>query len=259
MARRRTAWCSGAWTSWPCCGSRSSAKPVVAPDSGWWRRGGCACAGRGGSTMQRDTAWARARAWDPWIKTAFTAWLVVVVAVTVRGAVQPHVHSLYHTYATAGGDWVHGTTLYRTTVEPNLEAFRYSPLIAALLVPLHELPEMLGGALWRLLNAGIFLGGFLAWLRAAAPAAVTARQQGLLFLALLPLALSSLNNAQPNPLVIGLLLATAAAAARDHWNRAALWMGLAVALKVYPLAFGLLLAAAYPRRFALRLVLAVVL
>jgi hypothetical protein len=39
---------------------------------------------------------------------------------------------------------------------------------------------------------------------------------------------------------------------REHWNRAALWLTLAVLIKGYPLALALLLCALYPRRFAPR-------
>jgi hypothetical protein len=73
------------------------------------------------------------------------------------------------------------------------------------------------------------------------------------------LALGSLNNGQPNPLVIGLLLCCLAAAADGWWKTAAACVGLACALKVYPLALGLLLAVAYPRRFAGWLLAALVL
>jgi hypothetical protein len=58
-----------------------------------------------------------------------------------------------------------------------------------------------------------------------------------------------LNNGQANPLVLGLLLATSAAAANDRWSLAGATVVLAAFIKVYPLALGLLLVAAFPRRF----------
>jgi hypothetical protein len=127
-----------------------------------------------------------------------------------------------------------------------------------LLVPFHHLPLRLGGVVWRLLNAAALLGGFAWWLRTA-PVRRTARQQGILFLLMLPLSLGSLNNGQPNPLIIGLLLAALAAIERERWSLAAGFVALATALKVYPLAVGLLLVAVYPLRFAPRLLLALVL
>jgi hypothetical protein len=102
----------------------------------------------------------------------------------------------------------------------------------------------------------VLLGGLAWWLRSGLPVTPTARQQAAVFLLVVPLALSSLNNAQPNPLVTGLLLAAAAGAVTERWSAAALCAALATAVKVYPLAVGLLLAAVYPRRFLPRLVLA---
>jgi hypothetical protein len=184
--------------------------------------------------------------------------MLVVGVVCIRAAVQPYKRTLYTTWAQAGADWAEGRDLYRDSWAPDQDQFRYSPLVAALLVPFHYLPVRLGGVVWRLLNAGALLGGFAWWLRTA-PEARTARQRGILFLLLMPLSLSSLNNGQPNPLIIGLLLAALAAAARDRWTLAAGFVGLATALKLYPLAIGLLLAAVYPRRFTTRLLLALAL
>ncbi len=188
------------------------------------------------------------------MRAAILVWIVVVGAVCVRAAVQPYKRTLYTTWAQAGADWETGRDLYRTSWEADQDQFRYSPTTAVLLVPFSHLPVRLGGVVWRLLNAGALLSGFAWWLRTA-PAARTPREKGILFLLLVPLSLSSLNNGQPNPLVIGLLLAALAAAERKRWTSAAAFIALATALKVYPLAVGLLLAASYPRRCTPRLVL----
>ncbi len=183
-----------------------------------------------------------------WIRMAILVWTIIVIAVCVRAAVQPYKRTLFTTWEQAGADWEQGRDLYRASWSPDQDQFRYSPLTAVLLVPFHHLPIRLGGVVWRLLNAVALLGGFALWLRAA-PGKRTPRDQAILFLLLAPLSLSSLNNGQPNPLVIGLLLAALAAVDREHWALAAALVALATAVKVYPLAIGLLLAAAYPRRF----------
>lgn len=193
-----------------------------------------------------------------WVRTAVFVWTVIVVFVCVRAVVQPYKRTLFTTWEQAGSDWEEGRDLYRDTWRPDQDQFRYSPLTAALLVPFHHLPIRIGGAVWRLLNAGVLLGGFALWLRAA-PGTRTPRQLAILFLLLAPLSLSSLNNGQPNPLIIGLLLAALAAIDRERWWAAAMLVALATTVKVYPLAVGLLLAAAYPRRFAPRLLLALAL
>jgi hypothetical protein len=197
---------------------------------------------------------------SPWtlVRTAVFVWTIILVFVCVRAVVQPYKRTLFTTWEQAGGDWEQGRELYRRSWRPDQDQFRYSPLTAVLLVPFHHLPIRLGGVVWRLLNAAILLGGFAWWLRIA-PLVRTPRQQAILFLLLAPLSLSSLNNGQPNPLIIGLLLAALAAVDRERWWLAALFVALATTVKVYPLAVGLLLAAVYPRRFAPRLLLALVL
>lgn len=191
-----------------------------------------------------------------WTRLAVLAWTAVVAFVCVRSLVQPRSRTLFTTWAQAGRDWEQGVPLYRNWWEPHQDQYRYSPLVAVLLVPFAHVPEGLGGAIWRLLNAGVFLVGLGWWLRVGVPRAPTAAGRAIIFLLALPLSLSSLNNGQPNPLIIGLLLCAGAALARERWSLAAVLVMLATALKIYPLAIGLLLAAAYPRRFAPRLVLA---
>jgi hypothetical protein len=193
---------------------------------------------------------------DPWVWVAVAAWVVVVGAVCLRAGLRPRSRTLYTTWSQAGHDWLKGRDLYRNDWEYHQDQFRYSPLVAVSMVPWVPLPEGLGGALWRLVNAAALLGGLVWWLRAGLPRVPLQREQAAAFLLVLPLSLSSLNNGQPNPLIAGLLLMTAAAAARGRWNWAAALVVGATAWKVYPLAVGLLLAAAYPRRFAPRLALA---
>jgi hypothetical protein len=185
-------------------------------------------------------------------------WTIILIAVCLRAAVQPFKRTLFTTWEQAGADWEQGRDLYRKSWSPDQDQFRYSPLTAVLLVPFHHMPIRLGGVVWRLLNAFALLGGFAYWLRAA-PMSRTARQQAILFLLVAPLSLSSLNNGQPNPLIIGLLLAALAAIDRERWSLAAALVALATVVKIYPLAIGLLLAAVYPRRFAPRLLLALAL
>ena len=196
----------------------------------------------------------RLQSWDVWVRMAVLVWTIAIVYICVRVAVQPYKRTLYTTWEQAGADWEIGRDLYRDTWRPDQDQFRYSPLTAVLLVPFHHLPTRLGGVVWRLLNVGVLLGGFAWWLRTT-PVVRTARQQGVLFLLLVPLSLSSLNNGQPNPLILGLLLAALAVVERDRWMLAAVFVGLATTIKLYPLAVGLLLAAAYPRRFTPRLLL----
>src|SRR5579862_3618921 len=196
------------------------------------------------------------RTWNLWTRCALLVWTIILIAVCARGAIQQRERSLYYTWLTAGRDWSTGSPqLYQHKEGDGLDIFRYSPLIAAMLTPLQFLDEGTGNVVWRLLNGGVFLAGFAYFLRgrlATAPGWL----RGVLFLLVAPLALGSLSNGQPNPLVIGLLLFAVGLAGKDRWTLAAGCVALACALKIYPIAVGLLLVAAYPRQMSLRLALA---
>jgi hypothetical protein len=191
-----------------------------------------------------------------WVRLALALWVIAIGVVCVRSVLHPRERTLYTTWSGAGRDWEIGRDLYRKTWEYHQDQFRYSPLVAVTLVPFAHLPEGIGGAVWRLLNGALLLGGFGWWLRSATSSSLSRRDQAIAFLLLLPLSLGSLNNGQPNPLIIGLLLIAAAAANRDHWWLAAVCVMLAASWKVYPLAVGLLMVAAYPRQLGPRLAVA---
>jgi hypothetical protein len=195
-----------------------------------------------------------------WGQVALFVWAVVLLVVCVRTAYQPRERSLFYTYALAGSDWVEGKNLYyHDHAPPYLDQYRYSPLVAVSFTPLALLNERLGNGLWRLFNAGVFLGGLWWWLGTVLPGARTNSLKAVVALLVVPLALASLNNGQTNPLVIGFLLAAAAALHRECWNLAALFVTGACALKLYPVAVGLLLVVVYPRQLGWRLGLALVL
>ena len=125
-----------------------------------------------------------------------------------------------------------------------------------MLTPFVLFPDSMGGVLWRLLNAGALVGGMFWCVRAVFPHLLRRSELALFFLLVLPLAVGNFNNGQANPLVLGLVLSTLAAAAESRWNLAALCMVLACLLKVYPIALGIVLAILYLRQFAGRLTIA---
>src|SRR5579875_1567613 len=267
------AWCGDASKNCACCSNRISSRLADKLALRLCLSPSCSAVRRGGplmppdQTMQDRNRTHKRRRFpfayslpsdSAWIRTAILVWSLILVVICVRAVVQPYKRTLFTTWEQAGADWEQGRDLYRKFWSADQDQFRYSPLAAALLVPFHHMPLRLGSVVWRLLNAATLLGGFALWLQAA-PLSRTRRQQAILFLLLAPLSLSSLNNGQPNPLIIGLLLAALAAAEAEYWSLAAVLISLPTAVKVYPLAIGLLLAAVYPRRFALRLLLALVL
>lgn len=191
-----------------------------------------------------------------WGQLALLVWTSVLLVVCVRTAIQPRTRSLFYTWASAGANWVGGQNLYYHDDWTDLDQFRYSPLVAVSFAPLALLNERVGNVLWRLFDGGVFLGGLWWWLRTVLPGAGTNPLKAVVVLLVVPLALASLSNGQTNPLVIGFLLAATAALHEERWNLAALFVAAACALKLYPLAVGLLLVLVHPRQLSWRLALA---
>jgi hypothetical protein len=194
---------------------------------------------------------------DPCERAAVLVWVALLLALCTRGALRPTHPDLYLLWENAGKAWSRGGDLYNWQRGDVLVGFRYGPLMAACLSPLQLVDVRTGNVLWRLANALPFLAAVAWWLRAAAPA-MSGRQRGLLWLWLAPLMVPSLHTGQPNVILIACILACLAAAAQGRWNLAALAIAVASIIKVYPLAVALLLVAAYPRKFAWRLLAALV-
>jgi len=191
-----------------------------------------------------------------WWTLSVLIWTLLIVGITFRGLATPTRNNCFFLYyARAGQSWYHGVELY---LDVQLTC-RYSPLIHAFLVPFSLLPVAMGTALWRLVNTLVFLLGLWAWVRAVLPGCGLRPGQGaLLFLLVIPMALGSVNNAQANPLTMGLALAGVAAVARQRWQLAAFCLVGACLIKLYFLALALLLIASFPRRFAWPFALALV-
>src|SRR5207244_4012484 len=119
--------------------------------------------------------------------------------------------------------------------------------------PFAQLPPGFGGMIWRLIGAALFLTGMAAWARRLNPAI----SLSLLFLFALPLSIGSLNNAQANTHVAGLMVWCSVLASRGHWTLAACLIAGAALIKGYPIALGGLLALLAPIRFGLPLALGV--
>jgi hypothetical protein len=222
------------------------------------------------------------RRWHPWQRLALLAWVLLLVVVGARVLLRPGMQSVGGIFAQAGRDWLAGADVYgldrpasgvtapTTWADlfrpiPRLPpgwgtvSYRYSPLMAGLFVPLGLLPEGLGELLLRLANAVALIAAACWWLRRAAPYPLSRAEQGFFLFALALFSVSSINNGQTNPLLLALLLAAVTACTERRFTLASVFVGLAFWLKLYPLAFGLLLAGIYPRRLGWRLPLVVLL
>jgi hypothetical protein len=186
-----------------------------------------------------------------WLKLAGLAWVALAVAFAVLAFFNPISHTVYPIYAPAARRWWAGEDIYVFLID----YYRYSPLFAILLTPLAVLPDCWGGSIWKAFNIGVYALGLATACRHLLPTRLTRDQRAAVWLLALPLSFHSMYNGQANLIMLGTILLGLSAAARERWNRAALWIALATLVKGYPLALALLLSALYLRQFALRYVL----
>jgi hypothetical protein len=197
--------------------------------------------------------WRKWKAHDRWIHAAVVLWAAVLMVVSTRAAIRPQSPSLFYLWRNSGESWVHGKTLYNYEMNIGQGGFRYGPPYAVLFVLLYWLPISLGAVLWRLANAAALLAALGWWLRSAAPVSFKGRQEGLFFTIAAILSVSNLHPGQLNLLLAALILVMITAAQQQRWGLAALATALGALMKIYPLAFGLLLLAVHPRKMGWRL------
>jgi hypothetical protein len=196
-----------------------------------------------------------------WFRGMLGVWIALAVIICARAALWPAHHSVYPIFADAGHGWLNGSDLYDQHFWLlGIDEYRYSPLVAACFVPLSLLPDSAGGVLWRLLNMAVFFIGVITYCGTVFPGRARMGLAGVAAIGwlLLPLAMSSLNNGQANPVVLGAILLAVAAAQRSRWNLAALALAAAIMIKLYPLAVAMLLLLIYPRPLGWRLALLLV-
>jgi Glycosyltransferase family 87 len=189
-----------------------------------------------------------------WTRSAWVIWTAVLVAMVLRPLVASYRGTSFDTYHLAGSHWLRGENVYSQWM-----GFVYSPVVAMFFAPFAYLPSTLANILWRTLNAALLLGGLAAVLKSSLFAGIQERNNGLVYLLLVPLAVGNIDISQANPLVEGLLLAAIAAVYVERWNSAALCVAIATCFKIYPIAVGLLICVIAPRRFIGRMLIALLL
>ena len=186
------------------------------------------------------------------VRIALVTWLVILMVIAGRVLVAKRSNSVYPIFSTAGAAWLAGEPIYRPPT-PELDQYRYSPIVAAVFSAWSLLPSQVGEILWRLLNAAVLLAGVACWSRWQRPD----WDRGAMLLLVIPLAIGGLNNGQCNALIAGLLLFAQVWFARGQFWAAGCAIAACTLLKEYPLALGLLFALIEPRRFTPRLLVCV--
>jgi hypothetical protein len=147
----------------------------------------------------------------------------------------------FEIFRAASHHLVGGKDLYAHYPDQLQDQFKYSPTFALLFAPFAWLPWPVALFLWNALNALVL---FVAVERVLPP-----RQAMLALGLLLPEVLRSMQNAQSNALVAGLIILAYAALERGRIWRTALAVAVGASVKIFPLAA---LTFAIPRRRALR-------
>ena len=191
---------------------------------------------------------------DPWVRFALFVWLALSVMSVGRAALANHPRhaGCYDIFQSAGRHWLAGEDLYNKVDLTSLVVFRNAPPVAAMFTPLGLLPTVAGNGLLRAVNLTVFLFGLWRWQQVAFPGGLTARQRAVFFLLVAMVGNNYLMDVQINVLTAGLLLLTTAGAIAGRWWEAAVAVGLAVALKGYPVSLALVFCVLAPRRFAWR-------
>ena len=189
-----------------------------------------------------------------WTVTARIFWAVALFVLIVRFCAGFHRAYAFNDYMLAGFHWIHGEYLYA-----NWRGFIYSPPTAVFFASFACLPPGVAYTLWLLLSVAALLGGLAALLKAILFPVISGTYSGIIYLLLLPFTLGNLDVGQANALVVGLLMFAVAAVRFECWNTAALCVVIPTFFKIYPLAVGMLICTIAPRRFAWRLLIALVL
>lgn len=159
-------------------------------------------------------------------------------------------HSVYPVFAAAARHWWADKPLYADYHESEgIDGYRYSPAFAVAFTPYILLPERVGEIAWNLTNLFLLFLGLEALLRhVLADEGFTSSEKRSLFL-VLALAGSAVGlwSAQSNALLTALILFSIVAVVRNSWWSAAWSSATAVFIKIWPLAWVMLLLVRWPR------------
>lgn len=193
-----------------------------------------------------------------WPRLAVIVWLLVIGGIAIKHVTAERGHSVLPIYLQAGERWAKGEELYRPFASPSeLDAFRYSPPIAACFQVLGWFSPRIAALLWLTASTGLFLTALQLWNMRGLPRSLSPDERAWLFLLVLPAAGIGLHSGQTNAIVCGLLLGAATCILRHFWTPGSICLAIACLLKVYPLALALLFIILHPRPLVWRMALVV--
>lgn len=195
------------------------------------------------TTRSTPSRWQRLRHHSVTLPAVYT--LLTVAATVVQFLKSSNLpYTNYNNYIIFRNAFYHllqGQDMYILHVVEQYDLYKYSPTFALLMGPLAVLPNFLGLLGWNALNAAA-----LYWAVQQLPTIDGKARRVVLWLAAIEL-LTSMQNAQSNGLVAGLIIGGAVALERARPGRAALWLLLSVFVKLFGLV-AFVLFWLYPRQ-----------
>ncbi len=186
-----------------------------------------------------------------WEVAGLWVWGLLALGIAIRiGLVEadPRRNNVYlKVFAEAGDAFAQGRSLYYLP-DGTRTGFRYPPLTAAVFTPFALCGPIVGSLLWRALNFGVLLAGLRACFRAGFPCRLDSAPRGVLLVLVALAGITSFNNGQTNPLVLGLFLLATTATLAGRALGPAVATGTGVILKLYPIAYAGVLGALRPRQ-----------
>ncbi|MCS6990805.1 MAG: DUF2029 domain-containing protein [Chitinophagales bacterium] len=119
-----------------------------------------------------------------------------------------------------------GDNLYLPYPQKQYDLYKYSPTFALAMGPLAMLPDLAGLILWNMLNAGVL------WLGIRTLPLPIRIQAAIAWFCLIEL-ITSLQNAQSNGLIAGLLLLAFTGLEKGQVGKATLWINITVFIKLF--------------------------
>lgn len=134
--------------------------------------------------------------------------------------------------------------------QEGLDFFKYSPLAGLLSAPFLWLPDSVGLFLFVFVQFWLFAWGLWLWARSAgSPLGRRLVYLAVAFFSVIFDTTVSIQNAQVNAGILGLMLLASAQYAEDKPLRAGLLLSLASNLKLFPLTFGLCLLTGFKKKY----------
>jgi hypothetical protein len=191
---------------------------------------------------------------DPHLRRALTLWACLAVAVCVKTAWLGNQHSVYPQVAASSHHWWCDKSLYADYRQTeHIDGYRYSPTFAVAFTPLAYLPGRLAMMIWMVASIALLVWALHVLVRDVLPGNWPPQRESVFSVLTLVGSAVGIWSGQSNALVAALLLLAMAKIVRQRWWATSILLAVPVFIKIWPLAFVLLLLVFWPRQLTWRL------